>query len=204
MGRKRARIEYDIDLGPPASPRKRGSVVRTPRRQRIISDYNAFQGKVSQLRIFTHHGVSKTCGKDILASGEARLNQQYRCSKRRKLNDSDLATIEVFEDASFHHSTQRHFTVARHLGFTDVSESTVQRLMSEYGVKTYTAAQIKAMKPERCLERVQILGVAKHRTTRYWRRFAYSDECHFGLGVVKRVKVHRRPGFAARHNPNKT
>jgi hypothetical protein len=59
------------------------------------------------------------------------------------------------------------------------------------------------MKPERCVERVRILGASKYRTLRYWRRFGYSDECHFGLGVAKRAKVHRRQGFAARHNPNK-
>ena len=203
MGRKRARNEADIDLGPLSSPRKKGSVIRTPRRQRILRDCEVFEGKVSQRKIFHHHGVSQTAGDDILASKDSRTNMQYRCSKKRKLNDTELAVIETFENASFRHSTQSHFTVARHLGFQDVSERTVQRLMSDYGVKIYTAAQQKVMKPERCQERVSLLRGSKFRTTRYWRRFAYSDECHWGLGVAKRARVHRSPGFEARYHSNK-
>lgn len=203
MGRKRARTEQDIDLGPPSTPRKKGSIIKTPRRTRIIRDCALFEGKVSQLRIFDHHRVSETSGKRILRSNTERSSQGHRCSKKRKLNDTDLANIETFENASFYHSTQTHFAVAQQLGYTNVSKRTVQRRMAEYGVGTYTAAQRKAMTPERCMERVRILRASKYRTTRYWRRFAYSDEAHFGLGVTKRAKVHRRKGFQARHNANK-
>ena len=203
MGRKRARNEQKIDLGPRSSPRKKGSVIKSPRRGRILRDCEIFEGIVSQPTIFHHHRVSKTAGESILASGNPRTNKDYRCNKKHKLSDTNLAVMETFEDASFHHGTQSHFTVARHLGFRDVSERTVQRLMANYGVGTYTAAQQKAMKPERCQERVRTLRQPKYRTSRYWRRFGYSDECHWGLGVAKRARVHRRAGFKARYHPNK-
>src|SRR3978361_1618540 len=203
MGRKRAHTDQEIDFGPRSSPRKKASIIRPPRRDRILRQCNQYQGKVSQPTIFRHHRVSDTAGKAILASGSARTSGLNRCSKKRKLSDTNLATIETYENASFHHGTQRHHAVAQRLGFTDVSERTVQRSMADYGVETYTAAQQKPLKPERCQERLSILREPKCRTTRYWRRFAYSDKCHWGLGVTKRAKVHRRPGFTARHHPNK-
>jgi DDE superfamily endonuclease len=203
MGRKRCRSEYEVDLGPPSSPRKPGSAIRTPRRVRILAACDAFQGRVPQPIIFAHHGVSETAGKAILRSGASRTSGKRQCKQKRKLGESELAIIETFENASFRHATQRHFIVAQHLGFKNISERTVQRLMSEYGVGTYTAAQQKAMTPERCRERVTILGQSKYRTRRYWRRFGYSDECHWGLGPMKRAKVHRRKGSAARYTLNK-
>src|ERR1700712_6117370 len=48
MGRKRARNEQKIDLGPRSSPRKKGSVIKSPRRGRILRDCEIFEGIVSQ------------------------------------------------------------------------------------------------------------------------------------------------------------
>jgi hypothetical protein len=204
MGRKRCRDTTkslpDSDL----PPRKKRAIIDTPRKNRIIQDVETLQGQVSQREIFRRYGVSRRSGQRIIASKDLRSAQGHSNKRKRLLSEQDLATIETFENASFHHGTQRHFTVAQHLSITEPSERTVQRRMREYGVGTYTAAQRKAMTPERCRMRLDILsGDPCYRTLQYWRRFAYSDEAHFSLGVAKRAKIHRRPGFEARHHPNK-
>lgn len=204
MGRKRCRDTTKSLPDGNLPLRKKRSIIDTPRKNRIIEDIETLQGQVTQNEIFRRHGVSTRSGQRIIASGDVRSAQGHRCKRKRLLSAQDLATIETFENASFQHGTQRHFTVAQHLGFTEPSERTVQRLMAEYGVGTYTAAQRKAMTPERCLLRMTTLSDDPcYRTTRYWRRFVYSDEAHFGLGVAKKAKVHRRLGFDARYHPNK-
>ena len=204
MGRKRCRDSRislpDSDL--PA--RKRRQVIDTPRKNRLIADIDTLQGQVTHSEIFRRYGVSKASGYRILANNGLRSQSGHRCKRKRLLSKQELAAIETFENASFHHGTQAHFTVAQHLGISQASERTVQRRMAEYGVYTYTAAQRKAMTPERCRIRLETLrGDASYRKRRYWRRLASSNESHWGLGVAKRAPMHRRPGFKARHHPNK-
>jgi hypothetical protein len=76
--------------------------------------------------------------------------------------------------------------------------------MAEHGVGTYLAQQKKYIHPV-TVEKRGIWGFERQ----YWhedefKRYRYSDECHFACGLQRQARVHRRRGRKARNAPYET
>lgn len=132
MGRKRCRTAGVTLPESDLPPRKKRTVIDSPRKARILADIESLQGQVSQQEIFRRHGVSPSAGARILASNDARVSKGHAKPRKRLLSGQDLAAIETFENASSHDATPGHFRAAQHLGITQASKRTIQRRMAEY------------------------------------------------------------------------
>lgn len=121
MGRKRCRAEGVLLPPSELPPRKRRSIIDTPRKNLVLADVETLQGQVTQREIFQRHGISQRSGERILANGASRLASGHKSKRKRLLSEVDLATVETIENASFHHASQRHFVVAQHLGIRNTS-----------------------------------------------------------------------------------
>jgi hypothetical protein len=147
-GRKRYKRQASEVIILTATPRKKRSIMDTPTRVRIIQDINDYQGKIPQQTIFDAHGVSRTTGYRILASKEPRSTSHLsKRGRKRKIEDTDLDTIEAYENATFELGTRSYERIAHAVGLKEVSGRTIQRRMAERGVETYTAAQRIEIKP---------------------------------------------------------
>lgn len=148
MGRKRCRTAGVTLPESDLPPRKKSTIIDSPRRARILADIESLQGQVSQQEIFRRHGVSQRSGQRIVASNDARACNGRSNPRKRLLSGQDLAAIETFENASSHDGTPGHFRAAQHLGITQASKRTVQRRMAEYRHSS-SAPSISRPKPSR-------------------------------------------------------
>jgi hypothetical protein len=122
---------------PPSSPRKRQSIVDTPRRVRLLRDAEATAGKLPRTQLFKAYNVSDSTGYRILKSKSPRRSDRIHNRGRKSvLAPYERETIETVEDSSFRAGTVSHYAVARSIGLANGSERAIQRNMAEHGVGT--------------------------------------------------------------------
>lgn len=196
-------VDSSISL-PTASPRKAQTMIDTPRRTRLLCDAHHTAGKMPRKELFKAYGISESTGYRILKSNSMRRSEKiYNRGRKRVLASHECDAIEVAENASFRNGTATHFVNAKALGLANGSERAIQRNMAEYGVGTYMAQQKKFIS-QPSIDKREIWGFER----RYWheddfKRYRYSDECHFACGLQRQARVHRRRGTKARNTPQK-
>jgi hypothetical protein len=188
----------------PSSPRKLKTIVDTPRRVKLIRDAQATAGKLPQKQLFRIHNIAEATGYRILKSKSmCRSEGIYNRGRKPILAPHEREAIETVENASFRNGTATHCANASAIGLANGSECAIQRNMAEHGVGTYMAQQKKYIS-QPSIEKRELWGFE----CRYWRkddfkRYRYSDECHFACGLQRQARVHRRRGRDARNAPQK-
>jgi transposase len=206
-GQKRKRAnedEYALQT-PPFSPRKKGQFMDSPFRTALIRDAIATKGKIKRETLFKKYNVSRTQGYQILQSNSLRRPESMHNRGRKELfPDHYCHAVEVVENSSFDFGTRTHYNIAQLLGLVNgVSERTVQRRMKEYGVGTFTAAQVQPLSIVNIQKRFDRCSEWKDHPPSFFRQFCSIDEVHAGPGPMKRIRVHRRRGAIFRRQRNK-
>jgi hypothetical protein len=196
--RKTCRIaDSSISLSPTA-PRKSNTIVDTLRRARLLCDVHSTAGKLPRKKLFEAHNIPPTTGYRILQSNLLRRGQGvYNRGRKPILAPHERDAIETVKNASFCFGTATHYANASAIGLANGSERTIQRNMAEYGVETYLAQQKKYIYSVTVKKR-GIWGFER----RYWcedefKRYRYSNECHFACGLQRQACIHRRWGRKA-------
>ena len=100
--RKTCRIvDQSISLTP-SSPRRRQTIVDTPRRTRLIRDAELTADKWPRRELFKAHDVAETTGYQILKSNSTHHSQHiHNCGQKQILAPHQCDTIKTVKDSSF-------------------------------------------------------------------------------------------------------
>jgi hypothetical protein len=111
---------------PPSSPRKRQSIVDTPRRIRLLRDAEATAGKLPRTQLFKAYNVSDSTGYRILKSkSPRRSNRIHNQGRKSVLAPYKRETIKTIEDSLFRARTALHYAVARSISLANGSERVI-------------------------------------------------------------------------------
>ena len=189
----------------PSSPRKSNTIVDTPRRVRLLRDAAATAGKLPRTELFKAHGVAKATGYRILKSKSARRSERIHDRGQKPiLAPHQRDAIKTVKNSSFRMGTAKHYTVAKIIGLANGSERAIQRNMADHGVGTYMAQQKKWIKSESIKKRGVWGFKRRYYTLEDFKRYVFTDECHFACGLQRQARIHRRRGTEARNAPIKT
>lgn len=202
--RKVCRRRQILEPLSPSSPRTKNAPVPTPRRAALLRDAVSTAGKLPRAKLFEQYKIPPATGYRILRSGQARRGPDiHKRGRKPILQPYQMDAIETVENATFRFGASTHVAVARHIGIEEGSERAIQKDMSDYGIKTYAAAQKKWFSDTTRTAR-DIWAFER----RYWkkkdfRRYRYSDESHFACGLQRQARIHRRRGTINRYKPTK-
>jgi hypothetical protein len=190
--RRTCRIPDSSISVPPSSPRKRQTIVDTPRRVRLLRDVEATAGKLPRTQLFKAHDVFKATGYRILKSKTPRRSDRVHDRGRKSvLAPYKREAIKIVENSSFRAGIASHYAVASSIGLANGSERAIRRNMAEHGVGTYMAQQKKFIQ-QPSIEKRGLWGFER----RYLKKeayyyYRYSDESHFACGLQRKARVHR-------------
>jgi len=142
--RKVCRRRQILEPLSPSSPRTKNAPVPTPRRAALLRDAVSTAGKLPRAKLFEQYKIPPATGYRILRSGQARRGPDiHKRGRKPILQPYQMDAIETVENATFRFGASTHVAVARHIGIEEGSERAIQKDMSDYGIKTYAAAQKK-------------------------------------------------------------
>jgi hypothetical protein len=192
-----------LSLSPKAS-RQSNTIVDTPRRVRLLCDAQATAGKMTRKELFKAHNIAEATGYQILKSKITRQSEHIHNQGRKSILASHKRdAIKTVENASFHFGTSTHLAIASSLGLANGSERAIQRNIADHGVGTYIAQQKKFIR-QASVKKRGLWGFKR----RYWhlddfKRYRFSNECHFACALQRQTRIHRRRGKNARNAPQK-
>lgn len=198
--------QADSSISLPSAPsRKANTIVDTPRRVRLLCDAQHTAGKLPRKQLFLAHNIPESTGYRILKSQSSRRGDNvHKRGRNPALASFERDAIETAEDASFRSASASHYANASALGLAHASERAIQRNMAEHGVGTFRAIQKKFINSKNIEKRGIWAFERKYWKLKKFKRYRYSDECHFACALQRQALVHRRRGREAREAPTKT
>ncbi|KAH0829898.1 hsp7-like protein [Fonsecaea monophora] len=158
---------------------------------------------VSQQDIFRFCNVPPRTGyRYIAASQEPRRhhNSPYQTENRGRrplLSNGDFEAIEDWIlQGGFYHRVCAGLEVLQEV-FPDrdqISKRTIQRAFQSRGYYKCIACQKPFLTAKSIKERREYLAIRRHWPRSRWRHIRFSDECHFGRGPQRKLRIIRRPG----------
>jgi hypothetical protein len=113
--------------------------------------------------------------------------------RKRAVSEEKLDEMEKAIEGSLEIRALPWSVLGAHVSL-QLCKETIRTAMATRGYSKYTACQKTWKNFNNQLERLAFARSHQYEMSEFWNKVRFSDECHFGLGPHRKLKIIRKPG----------